>query len=225
MANKHVALEPPETLQDRFRDAIAPRTLALGVGVLLLQLGFILSYLGAFHSPTPHHVPVAVVAPAQAAGQIVDKLNGLAGEPIAATAAAGEDAARQALRAGETSGGLPVQPGRHRGPAAGRLRRWHRGLRRRSSRSSPRSPRRSSAPSPSTTSSRCCPATPAGCPGSISSSAGWSAATCSPRCSASRKAHGRRRFRVRCGAWARRCPTRWLPGSAVRWWPSRCCTR
>lgn len=89
MANKHVALEAPETLQDRFRDAIAPRTLALGLGVLLLQLGFILSYLGAFHSPTPHRIPVEVVAPAQAAGQIVDKLNGLPGEPITATAAAG----------------------------------------------------------------------------------------------------------------------------------------
>ena len=75
MANKHVAPEAPETLQDRFRDAIAPRTLALGLGVLLLQLGFILSYLGAFHSPTPHRIPVEVVAPAQAAGQLVDKLN------------------------------------------------------------------------------------------------------------------------------------------------------
>jgi len=32
----HEAPEPPETLQDRFRDAIAPRTLLLGVGVLLL---------------------------------------------------------------------------------------------------------------------------------------------------------------------------------------------
>lgn len=103
MSNKHVALEPPETLQDRFRDAIAPRTLALGLGVLLLQLGFILSYLGAFHSPTPYRIPVEVVAPAQAAGQIVDKLNGLPGEPIIATAAAGEDAAREALRTGATS--------------------------------------------------------------------------------------------------------------------------
>jgi hypothetical protein len=104
MANKHVATEAPETLQDRFRDAIAPRTLLLGVGVLLLQLGFILSYLGAFHSPTPHHVPVAVVAPAQASGQIVDKLNGLAGEPVVATAAPDENAARAELRAGQTSG-------------------------------------------------------------------------------------------------------------------------
>jgi hypothetical protein len=33
--NKHEAPEKPETLRDRFRDAIAPRTLPLGVGVLL----------------------------------------------------------------------------------------------------------------------------------------------------------------------------------------------
>jgi hypothetical protein len=33
---KHEAPDPPDTLQDRFRDAIAPRTLLLGVGVLLL---------------------------------------------------------------------------------------------------------------------------------------------------------------------------------------------
>ena len=69
--NKHVAPEPPETLQDRFRDAIAPRTLALGVGVLLLQFAFILSYIGAFHSPSPHQIPVTLVAPPQMAGKLV----------------------------------------------------------------------------------------------------------------------------------------------------------
>ena len=33
------------------RDAVAPRTLALGAGVLVLQLLFIWSYVGAFHAP------------------------------------------------------------------------------------------------------------------------------------------------------------------------------
>jgi hypothetical protein len=37
------------------RDALTPRALLL-VAVLGLQLGFILSYLGAFHSPSPHQV-------------------------------------------------------------------------------------------------------------------------------------------------------------------------
>jgi len=110
MANKHVAPEPPETLQDRFRDAIAPRTLLLGVGVLVLQFAFILSYIGAFHSPTPHRVPVMVVAPAQVAGQVVDQLNGLPGEPVLATAAADEESARQALVDGDTSGAYVIDP-------------------------------------------------------------------------------------------------------------------
>ncbi len=35
---------------------------ALVVGVLALQLGFILSYVAAFHQPTPRDISVAVVA-------------------------------------------------------------------------------------------------------------------------------------------------------------------
>ncbi|WP_445169715.1 ABC transporter permease [Mycolicibacterium sp. Dal123E01] len=108
--NKHEAVEPPETWQDRFRDAVAPRTLALGVGVLLLQFAFILSYLGAFHSPTPHQIPVAVVAPAQMSAQVVGQLNGLAGDPVSASAAADEDAARASLRAGDVSGVYVLNP-------------------------------------------------------------------------------------------------------------------
>ena len=41
--NRHEAPEEPDTVRDRFRDAIAPRTLLLGIGVLLLQFAFILS--------------------------------------------------------------------------------------------------------------------------------------------------------------------------------------
>src|SRR5262245_11854560 len=108
--NKHEAPEQPETWQDRFRDAVAPRTLALGFGVLLLQFAFILSYLGAFHSPTPHQIPVTVVAPAQVVGQVVGRLNGLAGDPVAASAATDENSARAALRAGDISGVYVLNP-------------------------------------------------------------------------------------------------------------------
>jgi hypothetical protein len=103
VTNRHEAPEAPDTLQDRFRDAIAPRTLALGVGVLLLQFAFILSYIGAFHSPSPHRIPVTVVAPPQVAGQVVDQLNAVSGQPVDASASEHEIEARQALRAGETS--------------------------------------------------------------------------------------------------------------------------
>jgi hypothetical protein len=45
------------------RDAVSPRTAILFLGVLLIELAFILSYVGAFHTPRPHRIPVAVVAP------------------------------------------------------------------------------------------------------------------------------------------------------------------
>jgi ABC-2 family transporter protein len=108
--NRHEAPEPPDTLGDRFRDAIAPRTLLLGVGVLLLQFAFIVSYIGAFHSPAPHQIPVTVVAPEQVASQVVDQLNAVSGQPVIARASGDELEARDALRAGETSGVYVVNP-------------------------------------------------------------------------------------------------------------------
>ncbi|MDT5014415.1 MAG: hypothetical protein QOD39_575 [Mycobacterium sp.] len=109
-ANRHEAPERPDTLRDRFRDAIAPRTLLLGLGVLLLQFGFIVSYIGAFHSPSPHQIPVTVVAPEQVAGQIVDQLDAVSGQPVVARALTHEIEAREALRAGETSGVYVFRP-------------------------------------------------------------------------------------------------------------------
>ncbi|MFD0349173.1 hypothetical protein ACFQ0M_30245 [Kitasatospora aburaviensis] len=35
------------------------------IAVLLLQLGFITSYVGALHEPRPHELSIAVVAPPQ----------------------------------------------------------------------------------------------------------------------------------------------------------------
>jgi hypothetical protein len=78
------------------------RSAVLVVGVLLLQLGFVLSYVGAFHAPTPRSVPLAVVAPAGApagtAEQAAARLDGLTGRPLDARAAAGEGDGRQLLR-------------------------------------------------------------------------------------------------------------------------------
>lgn len=79
------------------RDAISFRAFGLVLGGLLIQLAFTVSYLGAFHSPTPHRMPVAVVAPAEAAAQIVDQLDGLDGDPVNATAVASESAARKQI--------------------------------------------------------------------------------------------------------------------------------
>nr|WP_237694890.1 DUF3533 domain-containing protein [Streptomyces sp. SID5468] len=81
------------------QDAVSFRAAFLLLGVFLVELGFVVSYLGAFHSPTPRRIPVAVVAPAQVSGQVVARLNALPGDPVRATPA--PDAAtarRQVLR-------------------------------------------------------------------------------------------------------------------------------
>ena len=105
---------PPATRQGflgELWDAVAPgRTFALVIAVLLIQLGFVFSYVGAFHHPTPHGVPIAVVAPAQISGQLVGELNAIHGDPLHATAVANQNIGRTLLRRGSTSGVLIVNP-------------------------------------------------------------------------------------------------------------------
>jgi hypothetical protein len=62
------------------------RATVLVVGVALLQLGFIASYIGAFHHPTPHRLPLAVVAPAAIEAKVVAGLNAIDGMPLRAVA-------------------------------------------------------------------------------------------------------------------------------------------
>jgi hypothetical protein len=59
--------------------APTPRAVALVlIPALVLTLAFAFSYVGAFHDPTPHEVPVAVVGPPAVAAQ----LNNLPGDPL-----------------------------------------------------------------------------------------------------------------------------------------------
>jgi hypothetical protein len=59
--------------------APTPKAVALVLfPALVLMLAFAFFYVGAFHEPTPHHVPVAVVGPPAVAAQ----LNGLPSEPL-----------------------------------------------------------------------------------------------------------------------------------------------
>lgn len=71
------------------RDAVTPRAAALVLAVLGLQLAFIASYIGAFHQPKPHQIPVAVVVPG-AATTVLASLNGMPGTPLAAHLVASE---------------------------------------------------------------------------------------------------------------------------------------
>jgi hypothetical protein len=92
------------------RDAIEPRTIALIFGVLLLQFGFILSYVGAFHSPSPHQIPIAVVAPHPYSAKIVAELNGISSSPFRASATSSLDSAKRLIRSDSTSAALAFNP-------------------------------------------------------------------------------------------------------------------
>jgi hypothetical protein len=104
-----------EEIRAEVRDAVTPRAFGLVAAVLLLQLGFILSYVGAFHHPTPHRMRLAVVAPAGApagaAQQVVGRLNAIAGEPVHATTAQDEAAARDRITHRKLDGALLLGTG------------------------------------------------------------------------------------------------------------------
>lgn len=98
----------PMTFLAEVRDSIAPRTVGLVVGVLLLQLGFILSYVGAFHAPKPHHISIAIVAPAQDSATLVREINAIPSGPLRARPVSDERAARSRVSHGTISAALIV---------------------------------------------------------------------------------------------------------------------
>jgi hypothetical protein len=87
----------------------------LVIGVLLLQLGFVLSYVGAFHAPTPRDVPLAAVAPAGApagtAESVATSLERITGDPLDVQVTGTEDDARRLLADREVDGVLLLGPG------------------------------------------------------------------------------------------------------------------
>ncbi|MFD4293587.1 hypothetical protein ACFWQG_10235 [Rhodococcus sp. NPDC058532] len=95
-------------------DRYTPRQILVGVaiGVLLLQLGFITSYVAAFHQPTPRDIPIAVVAdpglPAGTDRQVVDRLNAIDGHPVQARVAATTYQVRTLISDREVMGGYLV---------------------------------------------------------------------------------------------------------------------
>jgi hypothetical protein len=70
----------------------APTPKAIGlvlIPALVLTLAFAFSYVGAFHDPTPHAVPVAIIGPQAVAAQ----LHRLPGDPLDARRASSRPAA------------------------------------------------------------------------------------------------------------------------------------
>lgn len=95
-------------LRADFKDAVTPRAFAMVVAVLLLQLGFIVSYVGAFHAPKPHHITVGIVAPAQQTPALIGKLDALHGAPVSARAVDSATTARRQIADGDLSAALVV---------------------------------------------------------------------------------------------------------------------
>jgi hypothetical protein len=93
---------------------VTSRAAALVLGVLLLQFGFVLSYVGAFHAPTPRDVPLAVVAPpgapAGTGASVADRLATLTGHPLEVRVADTEADGRRLLAEREVDGVLLLGP-------------------------------------------------------------------------------------------------------------------
>jgi hypothetical protein len=112
MAGGHGQHEAPRR---ELLPGVTRRAAVLVIGVLLLQLGFVLSYVGAFHAPTPHDVPLAVVAPpgapAGTAQSVADRLGALDGDPLDIRVVGSADDARRLLADREVDGVLLLGAG------------------------------------------------------------------------------------------------------------------
>lgn len=113
MSNQHRASQSASGAQGFFReyrDAIETRAVVIVAGVVLLGMGFVLSYVAAFHHPSPHRIPVQVAGPAQYAGRAAAGLNAVSGSPVQATVSATPAQARSAVISGSTTGVLVIAP-------------------------------------------------------------------------------------------------------------------
>ncbi len=91
-------------------DAITKRAVFLVLGVLGLQVLFIISYVGALHSPSPSRVPFDLVAPAPVAGPLSSRLNGLPGQPLSVSVKGTAEQARSGVLNRDAYGALVVSP-------------------------------------------------------------------------------------------------------------------
>lgn len=102
--------KPATGLWEDLRDAVSLRTVLLVVGVLLVQLAFVASYVGAFHQPTPHDVSLGVVGPAPRAAQVTQRLDAAAGHPLSPEVVADRATAVQRIRSADLAGALVIAP-------------------------------------------------------------------------------------------------------------------
>ncbi|MEU2562699.1 DUF3533 domain-containing protein [Streptomyces longispororuber] len=98
------------TFADELKSAVTPRAALLVLGVLVLQLLFIASYVGALHHPKPTDVAFGVVAPKEAAERTKEKLARLPGKPLDPRVVKDEAEARRQIMDREIDGALVVDP-------------------------------------------------------------------------------------------------------------------
>ncbi|MEV6673184.1 DUF3533 domain-containing protein [Streptomyces sp. NPDC051162] len=101
---------PRPTFAAEVREAVTVRAALLVIGTLVLQLAFITSYIGAFHSPKPKDIALGVVAPAQLSEQVVQQLDALPGEPLDTSAVRDEAEARRRIGDRNLDAALVVDP-------------------------------------------------------------------------------------------------------------------
>ncbi|WP_045298737.1 ABC transporter permease [Saccharothrix sp. ST-888] len=89
---------PDQGFLAELKDAVKPRAALLVIAVLLLQLGFITSYVGALHHPAPHRLSIAVVAPPQVSPKLVAGLESVPKDAVKAVPAASPEAATAQLK-------------------------------------------------------------------------------------------------------------------------------
>jgi len=97
-----------DTFVRELGDAVTLRTVALLVGTLLLSWGFIASYVGAFHDPSPHRIDVGVTGPQQALAGVLQQLEALPGEPVEAEEVSDRSTAAARIEDGDLVAALVV---------------------------------------------------------------------------------------------------------------------
>ncbi|MFE7098068.1 DUF3533 domain-containing protein [Streptomyces erythrochromogenes] len=104
-------MTPSQGFLAEIKDAVTTRAALLVLGVLVLQLAFITSYIGAFHHPKPSEIPIAVTAPAaQVAERSAQQLGTLPGDPLDPRVVDGEAAALAQVRDRNVDGALIIDP-------------------------------------------------------------------------------------------------------------------
>ncbi|MGW2249182.1 ABC transporter permease [Kitasatospora sp. NPDC001660] len=89
---------PGQGFVAELKGAVTPRAALMVIAVLLLQLGFITSYVGALHKPAPHNLSIAVVAPPQVAPKLVGALESVPNDAVKPVTAPDAETATQRIK-------------------------------------------------------------------------------------------------------------------------------